>query len=99
MECRSLHISQIQDNRRPPYWKSEICNISATVLLIEMKFCNNMQIAIIKRADSANLHISKIQNGGRPPCLKNKKIAISPQLQPIKTKFCRNMQFAIVNRT
>jgi len=39
---QNLHILKIQDGGRPPYWKSKIQNISATIQPIAMKFCLSM---------------------------------------------------------
>jgi len=46
----------------PHWWSEEALKILS----------RNMQIAIVKRAESENLNISKIQNGGRPPYWKSK---------------------------
>jgi len=43
-ESKNLHIFEIQDGGRPPYWKLKIRRISATVHPIKTKFCMNMQI-------------------------------------------------------
>jgi len=47
-DSENLHISKIQNGGRPPYWKSKNGDISATVRPIEMKFCTNIQIAILE---------------------------------------------------
>ena len=51
-----VYIWQIQHTGRSLYWKSKIRNISATVQLIEAKFCRNMQIAVVNRAESKKMH-------------------------------------------
>ena len=49
-ESENLHISEIQNGGRPPYWKSENRDISATVQPIVIKFCINRPIFTVNRA-------------------------------------------------
>jgi len=49
-EMENLHISKIQNGGRPPYWKSENGDISATDQLVVMKFCICRQILAVNRA-------------------------------------------------
>jgi len=49
-ESENLHILKVQNGGRPPYWKSENRDISATVQPIVMKFCINRQILTVNRA-------------------------------------------------
>jgi len=51
-KSENLYISKIQNGGRPPYWKAKNGDISATVQPIEIKFCINMQIAIVNRTEN-----------------------------------------------
>jgi len=88
-------ILQIQNCRRPPYWKSSFGYISTSDYRINAKFCTIKQNHVLTQDTGAKYQISKIPDGGRPPFWKELCRYISAGNHPIRIKFGVQMQIVL----